>query len=175
MKRLTGKLTINNCVTMKYSHLLATITTYIALLGLSFSILNQNLKTKAGNPGQSLTFSMPAVFSMLSTPALETKNYSALKVTFGRYTCKATTYGNGIYQNISRGSFTLTKDGNYIYEGCEEPSTGTFTTDKKNNIHFKGGYFDGGIAEKMDRLNNYLLVFPSNPDDRWFCKMTVNN
>lgn len=160
---------------MKYSHLLATVTTYIALIGLSFTIFNQNLKTKAGSAGQSLTISKLVPFSITSTSVIKTKNNPKIKVAVGKYECKATTYGNGTYKYISRGSFTLLKEGNYIYEGCENPSTGTFTTDKKNNIHFKGGYFDGGIAEKMDRLNNYLLVFPSNPDDRWFCKMTINN
>ena len=158
---------------MKYSHLLASVTTYIALFGLSFSIFNQNLKTKSGNAGQSLTFSMHLPFSIGSAQGSNTKENPELNVAFGTYHCQATTYGNGTYKNISRGSFTLSAKGTYTYDGCETPSTGTFTTDKKENIHFKGGYFDGGVAEKMDRLNNYLLVFPGNPDDRWFCKISI--
>lgn len=69
----------------------------------------------------------------------------------------------------SRGSFTLTKDGKYTYHGFEKPSSGTFKVDAAGNLLFKGGYLDGGKAEKIDRPNKFFLTFPANPDNRWTC------
>ena len=93
----------------------------------------------------------------------------AADVVYGKYGCTASKYRNGGYEYIPRGFFTLEKGGRYTYNGFEKPSTGTFTVDEQGNLHFKGGYFDGGKAEKIDRPNKYFLVFPSNPDNRWTC------
>lgn len=70
---------------------------------------------------------------------------------------------------IPRGSFTLTKDGKYTYHGIEKPSSGTYKVDAAGNLLFKGGYLDGGKAEKIDRPNKFFLTFPANPDNRWTC------
>lgn len=88
-------------------------------------------------------------------------------VVYGKYGCTASKYSNGSYEFIPRGSFVLEKSGKYTYNGFEKPSTGTFTADAKGNLFFKGGYLDGGKAEKIDRPNKFFLVFPSNPDNRW--------
>ncbi|MEE1886005.1 hypothetical protein [Pedobacter flavus] len=86
---------------------------------------------------------------------------------YGKYSCTASKYNNGSYEFVPRGSFIITKDKKYTYNGFEKPSSGTFTIDKNGNLLFKGGYFDGGKAEKTDREDKFLLVFPSNPDNRW--------
>jgi hypothetical protein len=93
---------------------------------------------------------------------------------FGKYGCTASKYRNGSYEFIPRGSFTITKDGSYIYSGFEKPSKGKFTVDTAGNLLFKGGYLDGGKAEKIDRPNKFFLTFPSNPDNRWTCTWTGN-
>lgn len=85
----------------------------------------------------------------------------------GKYSCTASKYINGAYEFKPRGSFILTKENTYSYNGFEKPSKGTYSIDKSGNVLFKGGYFDGGKAEKTDRTNKLLLVFPSNPDNRW--------
>lgn len=90
---------------------------------------------------------------------------------YGKYSCTAAHYSGGFYEYIPRGSFTITPKGQYTYNGFEKPSTGTFTVDKEGNLLFKGGYLDGGKAEKIDRPNKYFLVFPTNPDHRWTCTL----
>ena len=90
---------------------------------------------------------------------------------YGKYGCTASQYRNGSYEYIPRGSFTITPKGQYTYHGFEKPSTGTFTVDKKGNLLFKGGYLDGGKAEKIDRPHKFFLVFPANPDRRWTCTL----
>ncbi len=92
-------------------------------------------------------------------------------VVFGKYNCTATKYQNGNYEFIPRGSFLLSKNGSYQYNGFEKPSIGTYAVNEKGDLLFKGGYFDGGKAEKTDRQNRFLLVFPSNPDNRWTCSL----
>jgi hypothetical protein len=72
----------------------------------------------------------------------------------------------------NRGSFVITKDAKYTYFGFKTPSTGKFIIDKSGNLIFKGGYLDGGKAEKIDRPNKFFLVFPANPDNRWTCGCT---
>ena len=96
----------------------------------------------------------------------------ANKLVFGKYGCTASKYRNGSYEFIPRGSFTISQNGKYTYHGFEKPSMGTFTVDKDGNLLFKGGYFDGGKAEKIDRPNKFFLVFPANPDNRWTCGLT---
>ena len=86
---------------------------------------------------------------------------------YGKYSCTASKYRNGSYEFIPRGSFTISKNGKYTYHGFEKPSNGTFVADDKGNLVFKGGYLDGGKAEKIDRPNKFFLVFPANPDNRW--------
>jgi len=88
---------------------------------------------------------------------------------YGKYNCTASKYSGGFYQYTPKGSFTIMKDGTYTYYGFEKPSTGKYTVDEKGNLLFKGGYFNGGKAEKIDRPNKFFLVFPSNPDNRWTC------
>ena len=92
---------------------------------------------------------------------------SSLK--YGKYACTASKYRNGSYEFLPRGSFTITKAGTYTYSGFEKPSTGKFSVDKDGNLSFKGGYLNGGTAEKIDRPNKFFVVFPSNPDNRWTC------
>jgi hypothetical protein len=110
-------------------------------------------------------FRLRASKTTISTPS----DSNTLK--YGKYGCTATKYQNGSYEYLPRGSFAITKDGKYTYSGFKKPSTGTFVVDKKGNILFKGGYFDGGTAEKIDRPNKFFLVFPANPDNRWTCSL----
>ena len=131
---------------MNKKFLLASITCYLFMLGLSLPVLAQG---KAANTKSSAT------------------------VVYGKYGCTASKYRNGFYEFIPRGSFTLSQKGQYAYYGFEKPSTGTFTVDKDGNLLFKGGYFDGGKAEKTDRPNKYFLVFPTNPDNRWTCTLVT--
>jgi len=63
----------------------------------------------------------------------------------------------------------ITKDGKYTYNGFKNPSKGTFTVNQAGDLFFKGGYLDGGKAEKIDRPNKFFLVFPTIPDNRWTC------
>jgi hypothetical protein len=90
-------------------------------------------------------------------------------VKFGKYGCTASHYSNGSVEYQSRGFLTLDESGKYTYAGFKNPSEGTYTVDEKGNLHFKGGYLDGGEATKIDRPNKYFLVFPANPDNRWTC------
>jgi hypothetical protein len=88
---------------------------------------------------------------------------------YGKYGCTSSSYRNGYVQYTPRGSFTITKSGQYTYFGFEKPTTGTYVVDKKGNLLFKGGYFNAGQAEKIDRPNKFFVVFPANPDNRWTC------
>jgi hypothetical protein len=88
---------------------------------------------------------------------------------YGKYGCTASKYRNGSVEYIPRGTFTISSNGKYTYYGFEKPSNGSFTVDKNGNLLFKGGYFDGGKAEKIDRPNKFFLVFPTIPDNRWTC------
>lgn len=101
------------------------------------------------------------------TKPAKTKISSAL--VYGKYGCTASKYSNGNVEYIPRGFFTITREGKYTYNGFSKPSNGTFTVDKNGNLLFKGGYFDGGKAEKIDRPNKFFLVFPTIPDNRWTC------
>lgn len=86
---------------------------------------------------------------------------------YGRYNCTASKYINGSYEFQPRGYFVLKNDKTYSYHGFEKPSNGTFSLDKQGNILFKDGYLNGGKAEKTDREDRFLLVFPANLDNRW--------
>lgn len=99
----------------------------------------------------------------------QAKNQTSTDLKFGKYSCTASKYSNGEVEYIPRGSFIISHDGTYTYYGFKEPSGGTFTVDKDGNLFFKGGYFDGGKAEKIDRPNKFFLVFPTIPDNRWTC------
>lgn len=107
----------------------------------------------------------------VSVAVKTTETASNPNVVYGKYGCTVSKYRNGSYEYIPRGFFVLAKNGKYTYNGFEKPSVGTFTVDEKGDLHFKGGYFDGGKAEKIDRPNKYFLVFPSNPDNRWTCSL----
>lgn len=100
---------------------------------------------------------------------LQTKDTSAGKLVYGKYGCTATKNNGGTIEYVMRGSFVITKDGKYTYSGFKNPSRGTFAVDKSGNLWFKGGYFNGGKAEKIDRPNKFFLTFPTNPDNRWTC------
>lgn len=88
---------------------------------------------------------------------------------FGKYGCTASKYVNGSYEFIPRGSFTLAKTGEYVYNGMSKPSKGKFTLSGKGELNFKGGYFNGGKAEPSGRPDKFFVTFPSNPDNRWTC------
>jgi len=102
-----------------------------------------------------------------------TKNETAIPASsglvFGKYGCTASKYVNGSYEYTPRGYFTISSNGEYVYDGLDKPSKGSFTVDSEGNLHFKGGYFDQGKAEKIDRPNKFFLVFPTIPDNRWTC------
>jgi hypothetical protein len=106
-----------------------------------------------------------------ATVSEEKAHIHAPGLVFGKYGCTASKYSGGFIEYIPRGSFILSEDGQYTYSGFEKPSSGTFTVDAAGNLLFKGGYFDGGKAEKIDRPNKFFLVFPTNPDHRWTCSL----
>lgn len=95
-----------------------------------------------------------------------------VKPVMGKYGCTASKYNGGLAQYIPRGSFVISADGKYSYNGFEKPSSGTYTVDDKGNLNFKGGYLNAGQAAKIDRPNKFFLTFPSNPDSRWTCGLT---
>lgn len=96
-------------------------------------------------------------------------NKVSATLVYGKYGCTASKYRNGEVEYTPRGFFTISKKGQYTYYGFKQPSSGTYTVDKSGNLLFKGGYFDGGKAEKIDRPNKFFLVFPTIPDNRWTC------
>ncbi len=108
-----------------------------------------------------------AVESSVKNPQAKEKGGAQVNARLGKYGCVASKYRNGEYEFIPRGSVILRSGGNYSYQGFEEPSTGTFSTDTDGNIFFNGGYLKDGKAEKTDREGKYLLTFPANPDNRW--------
>ncbi len=110
--------------------------------------------------------------TVLLLPLLILGQAKPANVKLGKYGCTASRYSNGAFEFLPRGSFKLSKDGNYSYSGFKKPSTGKYSIDAKGNILFKGGYLNGGKAEKTDRPDKYLLVFPANPDNRWSCSCT---
>ncbi len=112
------------------------------------------------------------LLQILALPLIGCSQQNSTNPKYGTYGCTASKYRNGAYEYIPRGSFVITKDGKYTYSGFKKPSKGKFTVDKKGNLIFKGGYLDGGKAEKIDRPNKFFLVFPANPDNRWTCGCT---
>lgn len=94
---------------------------------------------------------------------------NSVSLKYGKYSCTASKYRNGSYEYIPRGSFTISKNGTYSYLGFSKPSNGKFSIDKDGNLLFKGGYFDKGKAEKIDRPDKFFVVFPTIPDNRWTC------
>ncbi len=109
---------------------------------------------------------------ILAFPLVMSAQGNPTNIKYGKYGCTASKYLNGSYEYMPRGSFLITKDGKYTYFGFKSPSTGKFSVDQNGNLIFKGGYLDGGKAEKIDRPNKYFLVFPANPDNRWTCGCT---
>jgi hypothetical protein len=101
--------------------------------------------------------------------ANSTKQVIEPKLVYGKYGCTASSYSGGSVTYTPRGSFIVTVKGTYTYLGFEKPSNGTYTVDKKGNLSFKGGYMNGGTAEKIDRPNKFFVVFPGIPDNRWTC------
>lgn len=98
------------------------------------------------------------------------ENDGSASVKYGKYNCTASKYSNGSYEYLPKGSFVLSKDGSYTYNGFEKPSTGKFGTNDSGIISFTGGYFDGGEATPIEgRENRYYVVFPTIPDNRWTC------
>lgn len=119
--------------------------------------------------GKSFIYTFPKF--RLRTPvstAPQVKSTSA-KLVYGKYGCTASKYSGGSIEYLPRGSFTILEDGKYFYSGFLKPGKGTFIVDKAGNLEFKGGYLNGGKAEKIDRPNKFFLVFPGNSDNRWTC------
>ncbi len=113
-----------------------------------------------------LTLTLLGLLFLIS-PACTNAQKKDASLKYGKYGCTASKYRNGSYEYIPKGYFVITKSGTYTYYGFEKPSSGKFTIDAKGNLLFKGGYFDGGKAEKIDRPNKFFVVFPANPDNRW--------
>lgn len=109
---------------------------------------------------------------MLGLPLVTPAQDNVSKPKYGKNGCTASKYRNGSYEYTPRGTFVITKDGYYTYSGFKTPSKGKFVVDANGNLIFKGGYLDGGKAEKIDRPNKFFLVFPANPDNRWTCGCT---
>lgn len=114
-----------------------------------------------------------AILFFLLVPTLHFQNEQKPTLVYGKYSCTASKYNNGSYEFIPRGSIILVKDGSYSYLGFKTPSKGKFTIDTAGNLLFFGGYLDKGKATKTDRPNKYLLVFPTNPDNRWTCTLVT--
>jgi hypothetical protein len=120
--------------------------------------------------GKPFLYTFPKFRLRPTTKVVEKKDdKTASKLVYGKYGCTASRYSNGSVEYIPKGSFVIQKNGQYTYYGFKKPSVGKFTVDKQGNLHFKGGYFDGGKAEKIDRPDKFFLVFPANPDNRWTC------
>lgn len=119
----------------------------------------------------SAPLNMIAQIKTVNRTAAVAKKLKVGDLVYGKYGCTASKYRNGSYEYIPRGSFTISKNGKYTYFGFEKPSKGTFSVDDKGNLLFKGGYLDGGKAEKIDRPKKIFLVFPANPDNRWTCTL----
>ena len=96
----------------------------------------------------------------------------SLKPKFGKYGCTSTKFNGLTYEYTPRGSFEITNDGHYTYNGFEKVSSGDYTVDEQGNLLFTSGYFDGGRAEKIDRPNKFFLVFLTIPGNRWTCGYT---
>lgn len=107
-----------------------------------------------------------------NTILLEMKVPDSLLPKLGKYGCTASKYSNGYVAYNPKGSFTIDKNGTYTYYGFKEPSKGTYSVDEKGNLHFSGGYFDKGVATKIDRPNKFFLTFPGIPEYRWTCGCT---
>ena len=103
------------------------------------------------------------------TPQETSEVPKTVNLVFGKYGCTASKFSNGTVEYLPRGFFTISQSGLYSYSGFENPSNGNFSIDKDGNLHFQGGYLDGGTAGKTDRPNKYFLVFPTIPDNRWSC------
>jgi hypothetical protein len=117
-------------------------------------------------------FSLTALFAaaiLFSGVFAANQTFADGKLVYGKYGCTASKYRNGSYEYIPRGSFVITANGKYTYNGFEQPSKGSMTVDEKGAIHFKDGYLDGGEATPIDRPNKFFLVFPTIPDNRWTC------
>ncbi|WP_121352940.1 hypothetical protein [Flavisolibacter nicotianae] len=99
---------------------------------------------------------------------------TAKAVQYGKYGCTASTYKNGYYEFLPKGSFVLAKGGSYTYLGFSKPSSGTFKVDGASGvISFRGGYFDKGVATPIEgKPNRYYLVFPTIAGGRWTCGLT---
>lgn len=139
-------------------------------VGLHFFGLNCNfqLHHKFVLPDMRKHVSLTALFIFVLAVFTQAQTTS-WPLKYGKYNCTASKYQNGSYEYIPRGSFTIAKNGSYIYYGLKKPSSGKFKIDKDGNLLFTGGYLDKGKAEKIDRPNKFFVVFPTIPDNRWTC------
>ncbi len=117
--------------------------------------------------GEAAEKTNPGTGTIKEEAAAPPAGISSPDIKFGKYGCTATKFSNGSTEYVPRGFVTLDKTGSYVYKGFKDPSRGKYTADEKGNLHFKGGYLDGGEATKIDRPNKYFLAFPTNPDNRW--------
>jgi hypothetical protein len=120
----------------------------------------------ANHPASTLALSILLVFS-LGAPAC------AATLEHGTYGCVSSKFNaaSGSYEFTPRGSFTVSANGEYSYQGFEKPSKGKFDFNADSGkIDFTGGYLDKGEATpiKGDK-NRFYLVTPTLPGNRWTC------
>lgn len=103
----------------------------------------------------------------------QSENKRSSRLAVGKYACTSSRYNSatGSYEYDPKGSFTLSADGVYRYNGFGKPSSGRYSFDARSGkVTFKGGYFDRGEATPIEgRANRFYLVFPTIPDNRWTC------
>jgi hypothetical protein len=113
----------------------------------------------------------PLVGALLSLGATA----HAATLAHGTYGCVSSTFkaASGTYEFSPRGSFTVSANGEYSYQGFEKPSTGKFRFDEQSGkLSFQGGYLDKGEATPIKGDGNrFYLVTPTLPGHRWTCAL----
>jgi hypothetical protein len=99
----------------------------------------------------------------------------AATLAHGTYGCVSSKFkaASGTYEFSPRGSFTISANGEYSYQGFEKPSSGKFRFDEQSGkISFQGGYLDKGEASPIKGdSNRFYLVTPTLPEHRWTCAL----
>jgi hypothetical protein len=113
----------------------------------------------------------PLVCALLSFSAAA----HAAPLTHGKYGCVSSTFkaASGTYEFSPRGSFTVSANGEYSYQGFEKASIGKFRFDEQSGkISFEGGYLDKGEATPIKGdSKRFYLVTPTLPEHRWTCSL----